>query len=45
MIVTKLNPLYVRVATGLDYRDAAPTAGLRFGETRESMIVSLQVQQ
>lgn len=36
---------YVRVATGLDYADAAPVSGMRFGEGVESMIVSLQVQQ
>lgn len=36
---------YVRVATGLDYKEAAPISGLRFGNSDESMIVSLQVQQ
>lgn len=36
---------YVRVATGLDYKDAAPITGLRLGESEESMIVTLQVQQ
>lgn len=36
---------YVRVATGLDYKEAAPISGLRFGDSRESMIVTLQVQQ
>ena len=36
---------YVRVATGLDYRDAAPVSGMRFGGAAESLIVSLQVQQ
>lgn len=36
---------YVRVATGLDYQQAAPLSGLRFGSGNESMIVSLQVQQ
>lgn len=36
---------YIRVATGLDYRDAAPISGLRYGNSSESMIVSLQVQQ
>ncbi|MBZ0216568.1 MAG: transglutaminase family protein [Fimbriimonadaceae bacterium] len=36
---------YVRVATGLDYRDAAPVSGMRFGNSAESMIVTLQVQQ
>lgn len=36
---------YVRVATGLDYRDAAPINGMRFGQSAESMLVTLQVQQ
>ena len=36
---------YVRVATGLDYREAAPVSGMRFGNSGESMIVALQVQQ
>jgi transglutaminase-like putative cysteine protease len=36
---------YVRVATGLDYNDAAPVRGLRFGEGAETMVVTLQVQQ
>lgn len=36
---------YVRVATGLDYRDAAPIAGMRFGDGDETMVVNLQVQQ
>ena len=36
---------YVRVATGLDYRDASPITGLRYGAGSEDMIVSLQVQQ
>ena len=36
---------YVRVATGLDYRDAAPVTGMRFGTTREEMLVTLHVQQ
>ena len=36
---------YVRVATGLDYRDAAPISGLRLGDSGERMVVSLQVQQ
>ena len=36
---------YVRVATGLDYRDAAPTSGLRFGAGEEILQVTLQVQQ
>jgi len=36
---------YVRLATGLDAREAAPVSGLRLGNSNESMIVSLQVQQ
>ncbi|WP_299153295.1 transglutaminase family protein [uncultured Tateyamaria sp.] len=36
---------YVRVATGLDYRGAAPISGLRYGQAGEQMSVSLQVQQ
>lgn len=36
---------YVRVATALDYRGAAPISGMRFGHGNESMNVSLQVQQ
>tara|TARA_R110002095_G_scaffold44996_1_gene40469 strand:- start:492 stop:716 length:225 start_codon:yes stop_codon:yes gene_type:complete len=36
---------YVRVATGLDSRDAAPIIGTRLGSANESMIVSLQIQQ
>ncbi len=36
---------YVRVATGLDYKEAAPVSGLRFGDSAESMIVTLQVEQ
>ena len=36
---------YVRIATGLDYRDVAPISGMRRGSAGESMIVSVQVQQ
>lgn len=36
---------YIRVATGLDYRGAAPISGLRFGRAGEAMSVALQVQQ
>lgn len=36
---------YVRIATGLDSRDASPITGVRLGAAAESMIVSLQVQQ
>jgi len=36
---------YVRIASGLDYKDAAPISGLRFGDSAESMMVSIQVEQ
>lgn len=36
---------YVRVATGLDYSEAAPVSGMRFGSGEERMQVALQVQQ
>ncbi|WP_299724320.1 transglutaminase family protein [uncultured Tateyamaria sp.] len=36
---------YIRVATGLDYRGAAPISGMRFGQAGEAMAVALQVQQ
>lgn len=36
---------YVRVATGLDYGDAAPVSGLRFGAGDETLQVEVQVQQ
>lgn len=36
---------YVRVATGLDYREAAPVSGLRYGNGDESLSVDIQVQQ
>jgi len=36
---------YVRVATGRDYRDAAPIMGIRQGPGSEALQVSLQVQQ
>ena len=36
---------YVRVATGLDYADAAPVSGMRFGEGAERLAVQVQVQQ
>ena len=36
---------YIRVATGLDYSDAAPVSGLRYGGGDESIVVTLQVQQ
>ncbi|KPQ15714.1 MAG: transglutaminase-like protein [Rhodobacteraceae bacterium HLUCCO18] len=36
---------YVRVATGLDYREAAPVSGLRFGAGGEALSIDIQVQQ
>lgn len=36
---------YVRVATGLDYREAAPVTGMHFGGGGEEMLVTVQVQQ
>lgn len=36
---------YVRVATGLDYAEAAPVSGMRFGAASESLDVTIQVQQ
>jgi transglutaminase-like putative cysteine protease len=36
---------YVRVATGLDYTEAAPVKGMRIGGEGESLTVRLQVQQ
>lgn len=36
---------YVRIAIGRDAGDAAPISGMRLGESYETMIVSLQVQQ
>lgn len=36
---------YVRVATGLDYREAAPIVGLRFGSGHEQLRVEIEVQQ
>lgn len=36
---------YVRVATGLDYSDAAPISGMRYGRSDESLDVTLQIQQ
>lgn len=36
---------YARVATGLDYGDASPVSGMRYGPSNETMTVELQVQQ
>lgn len=39
------DPRYVRVATGRDYREAAPVTGLTFGSTRAELAVHLAVEQ
>jgi len=39
------NDRYLRLATGLDYKDAAPISGLRVGDGGEAMVVKLQVEQ
>ena len=36
---------YVALASGLDYLEACPISGIRLGNSDESMVVSLQVQQ
>lgn len=36
---------YVRVATGRDYRDAMPVSGIRLGQGREQLAVSISVVQ
>lgn len=36
---------YVRVATGLDYSDASPVSGMRYGPSNEAMTVQLRVQR
>lgn len=39
------DPRYVRVATGRDYRDAAPVTGISFGSVAEHLHVELAVEQ
>ncbi|MEN0099602.1 MAG: transglutaminase family protein [Brucella pseudogrignonensis] len=39
------NDRYVRIATGLDYRDAAPISGVRLGGAVESLAVHINVGQ
>ncbi|GAB5348237.1 transglutaminase family protein [Alteriqipengyuania sp. 357] len=36
---------YIRVATGIDFREAAPISGMRMGGTGEGVVVSLRVEQ
>ena len=39
------DPRYVRVATGLDYRDAAPITGISFGSSADELEVDVAVEQ
>lgn len=39
------DPRYVRVATGRDYRDAAPVTGISFGTTEQALTVDVAVEQ
>lgn len=39
------DPRYVRVATGLDYHEAAPISGMHYGASGEAMSVDIQVAQ
>ena len=39
------DPRYVRVATGRDYRDAAPVTGISFGSTEQVLTVGVEVEQ
>ncbi len=39
------DPRYVRVATGRDYRDAAPITGISFGTATEDLHVDVSVEQ
>ncbi|MDQ0999449.1 transglutaminase-like putative cysteine protease [Phyllobacterium ifriqiyense] len=39
------NETYVRIACGLDYREAAPVSGIRFGPSIESLAVEVNVEQ
>ncbi|MCP5383401.1 MAG: transglutaminase family protein [Altererythrobacter sp.] len=39
------DPRYVRVATGMDYRDAAPITGISFGTANEDLRVDVTVEQ
>lgn len=41
----KTNGIHVRLATGLDYRDASPVNGMRMGGGKESMSVKVEVKQ
>jgi transglutaminase-like putative cysteine protease len=39
------DPRYVRVASGRDYRDAAPVTGISYGAGESTLVVSLAVEQ
>ncbi len=39
------DPRYVRVATGRDYRDAAPVTGISFGASQQMLTVDVAVEQ
>jgi len=39
------DPRYVRVATGRDYRDAAPVTGISFGEAEQLLTVDVAVEE
>ncbi|MCL4672484.1 MAG: transglutaminase family protein [Sphingomonadaceae bacterium] len=39
------DPRYIRVATGRDYRDAAPVTGILFGAMQQDLHVSVAVEQ
>ena len=39
------DPRYVRVATGRDYRDAAPVTGISFGTLAQALEVDVAVEQ
>lgn len=39
------DPRYIRVATGRDYRDAAPITGILFGAMRQDLHVAIAVEQ
>ncbi len=41
----RTNGIHVRLASGLDYRDACPIAGIRKGGGHEQMAVQVQVSQ
>lgn len=41
----RANGIHVRLATGLDYRDACPVSGVRRGGGAESMAVQVQISQ